>query len=356
MSSYIDMIFENTLEFLSLQENVGDSLIYSDVKSLGYWLIEILSVDLDIAAKIVSEYNISQKTKDSIDAGTKITDEPSNKSTVYKRLLELSPAFHLFSENDWDILWRDFIKNDRKQSSASIGKNSILLFLQASYSNPALFDLSFLKYLIQAGFFLPVCWQLSLPTECQAPFPNIKNLSPVLSRASIDLNKSFSEFQQLAKPPIQYYYEKISQLRFHMISVISLLELSRQHKTIRRCANCGRYFIPKNRVDTIYCDNTSPQDPSRTCQKYGTDRLWYDRQKDDELATLSRNILSAKGLLAKRHQDIIEYSIAYDYFRNERKKWKDAVKHGLKSREEYREWLLSMQRQKVIKEAKNGPH
>ena len=91
-----------------------------------------------------------------------------------------------------------------------------------------------------------------------------------------------------------------------------------------------------------------------TCKEYGSQRLWYARQKDDELATLSRNILSAKSMLAKRNPDIQKYNLSYDYFRNERKNWKKAVEDGSRTREEYRKWLLLMQSQKVIKEANSS--
>ncbi len=87
---------------------------------------------------------------------------------------------------------------------------------------------------------------------------------------------------------------------------------------------------------------------------YGSRRLWYERQKDDELATLSRKIASAKGMLAKRNPDISEYAESYEYFKKQRLLWMKEVKAGHKTREEYREWLLYMQSQKRIKEASNG--
>ena len=80
----------------------------------------------------------------------------------------------------------------------------------------------------------------------------------------------------------------------------------------------------------------------------------YQKQKQDELAVLSRNILSAKGMLAKRNPDIPAYQRSYDYFRAERMKWKKAVETGEATRDAYREWLLKMQEQKIIKEAFDG--
>ena len=91
-----------------------------------------------------------------------------------------------------------------------------------------------------------------------------------------------------------------------------------------------------------------------TCKEYGNQRLWYERQKEDELATLSRKIASAKGMLAKRNPDIPQYADSYKYFKEQRLIWIKAVKEGIKTQEEYKEWLLSMQSQKIIKEAAHG--
>ena len=92
-----------------------------------------------------------------------------------------------------------------------------------------------------------------------------------------------------------------------------------------------------------------------TCKEYGNRRLWYERQNEDELATLSRKIASAKGMLAKRYPDIPDYAAAYEYFKAERMIWKKAVEEGRKTKEEYREWLLLMKSHKVIKEAVRNP-
>ena len=169
------------------------------------------------------------------------------------------------------------------------------------------------------------------------------------------LNIAYANYLKNENPKATDYFYKNLSPRLEGIAYSSILELARNGKIIRKCKNCGKYFIPENRADTLYCNNLSPQNSAMTCKQYGSQRLWYERQKDDELATLSRNILSAKSMLAKRNQDIPEYTQSYDYFRTERLKWKKAVADGSKTKEEYREWLLLMQSQKVIKEAVSNP-
>lgn len=117
---------------------------------------------------------------------------------------------------------------------------------------------------------------------------------------------------------------------------------------IKKCGICGKYFVPLNRSDTLYCDRISPKDPERTCKEYGSQKLWYDRIKNDEAAKLSRNIYSAKQMLARRNPDILAYKKMFEYFKVERKKWEALVKSGEKSREEYINWLCEMKSKKTL--------
>lgn len=115
-----------------------------------------------------------------------------------------------------------------------------------------------------------------------------------------------------------------------------------------RCANCGRFFIPLSRSDELYCDQPSPQDGHRSCKQYGSERLWYDKLKQDEAAKLARNIYSAKQMLVRRNPDIVGYKKMFDYFKIERKKWEALVKSGKKSKEEYVSWLNEMKAKKTL--------
>lgn len=45
----------------------------------------------------------------------------------------------------------------------------------------------------------------------------------------------------------------------------------------RRCANCGKMFIPRSRSDEIYSDNPSPKDPAKTCKQYGNTTGSYEK-------------------------------------------------------------------------------
>lgn len=116
----------------------------------------------------------------------------------------------------------------------------------------------------------------------------------------------------------------------------------------KRCKNCGKFFVPLSRSDEMYCNNVSPQDQMRTCKEYGSQKLWYDRLKSNEVAKLARNIYSAKQMLVRRNPDIVGYKKMFDYFKIERKKWEVLVKSGVKSKEEYINWLNEMKAKKTL--------
>lgn len=116
----------------------------------------------------------------------------------------------------------------------------------------------------------------------------------------------------------------------------------------KRCKNCGNFFVPLSRSDEIYCNNISPQDKARTCKEYGSQKLWYDKLRADEVAKLSRNVYSSKQMLVRRNPDISEYRRMFEYFKTERKKWEGLVKSGEKSKEEYVSWLNEMKAKKTL--------
>ena len=118
--------------------------------------------------------------------------------------------------------------------------------------------------------------------------------------------------------------------------------------TFKRCKNCGKLFVPLSRSDELYCNCASPQDNTKTCKQYGSERLWYERLKEDEAAKLSRNVYMAKQMLVKRNPDIEAYAKMFEYFKSERKKWETEIKNGAKTKEEYIRWLNEIKQKKTL--------
>ncbi|NLB35885.1 MAG: hypothetical protein GX824_01030 [Clostridiales bacterium] len=116
---------------------------------------------------------------------------------------------------------------------------------------------------------------------------------------------------------------------------------------VKKCENCGKYFVPYNRSDTIYCDRKSPQDPERTCKEYGTQRLWYDKMQGDEALKLYRNVYSAKRMMVRRNPNIPNYKKNLEEFSVQAAEWKAKYKSGVVTSEEFINWLNSEKLRKV---------
>ena len=82
----------------------------------------------------------------------------------------------------------------------------------------------------------------------------------------------------------KYYAGKIKH-RYKTSSIfemckISLRELFKKKKTVSKCKNCNKYFIPLKKTDTIYCYNISPSNPTKICKEIGAQKTYSN--KDDE--------------------------------------------------------------------------
>lgn len=165
------------------------------------------------------------------------------------------------------------------------------------------------------------------------PGCNIKEIIKDVSQNILQFHDTFSSFSTYSLNNLlvsAIYYFFLNGFRF------------------KRCKNCGNFFVPLSRSDEIYCNNISPQDKTRTCKEYGSQKLWYDKLRADEVAKLSRNVYSSKQMLVRRNPDISEYRRMFEYFKAERKKWEAWVKSGEKSKEEYISWLNEMKAKKTL--------
>ena len=118
---------------------------------------------------------------------------------------------------------------------------------------------------------------------------------------------------------------------------ISILELIKNNTPIYICKNCGNYFIPSSKKNTLYCDNIFEN--GKTCQEIGAMITYNEKLKKDEINSLYRKTLSAKKMLANRNPDISMYLEKYEKWKNEANKFKKDIKQGLKTEEEFKKWI-----------------
>lgn len=324
---------------------------------IGTWLLDLLNADLEHLEDIVGSYQLDDTEKMTLimDGSLPAQDSPPpNIDEIYHEIVTHFSFMRAYAAQEWESIYCQIALVPYNYRCLRIILGDIKEMLDACIDKPEFFDYAFLsRYMLGEIIDTSVdctaisgCRQHVLSSEdyCEMEHASIANC----------LDIAYSKYQKNGIPKSTDYFYKNLSPRLEGIVYSSIFEVARNGKIIRKCKNCGKYFIPSSRSDTLYCDNVSPQNGNMTCKQFGSQRLWYERQKDDVVATLSRNILSAKSMLAKRNQDIPEFTQSYDYFRAERKEWKKAVEKGSRSREEYQAWLLLMQSQKVIKEAIGG--
>ncbi len=197
----------------------------------------------------------------------------------------------------------------------------------------------------------------------QANFTNYLDMSIVLNSyislaydvepmkyLNMNLRPNKGNFEEKAKAiseyiknyPTEYNDELFISLCFncHIIEAacfISILELIKNNTPIYICKNCGNYFIPSSKKNTLYCNNI--YEHGKTCQEIGAMITYNEKLKKDEINSLYRKTLSAKKMLANRNPDIPMYLEKYEKWKNEANEFKKDIKKGLKTEEEFKQWI-----------------
>ena len=108
---------------------------------------------------------------------------------------------------------------------------------------------------------------------------------------------------------------------------------------IRKCQNCGKYFVAYKRADAIYCDRRSPFNPDRTCKQDGAQRKYVGTSTGNDLSKKIHNVTSARRMRVKRHPDDEEMRKELDNWLDQLKERKLKYKRGEISAEAFIEWL-----------------
>ena len=77
----------------------------------------------------------------------------------------------------------------------------------------------------------------------------------------------------------------------------AIIDILKNHYLIKKCKNCGKFFVAYNRSDTLYCDRKAPQDEKKTCKEYGAYKQYQDNLKNNASAKLYRNIYMQRQML-----------------------------------------------------------
>lgn len=108
---------------------------------------------------------------------------------------------------------------------------------------------------------------------------------------------------------------------------------------IVKCKNCGQYFVPTRRSDTIYCSYPSPQDYEKTCKAIGAQVSRNNKEKTDVVTKEYRKIYMRYKMLMRRHPEEECYKEQFNRLTSEVSKWRNKVVHGTATTKEFLVWL-----------------
>jgi len=60
-------------------------------------------------------------------------------------------------------------------------------------------------------------------------------------------------------------------------------DLLRGKLAIKKCINCGKYFVMNSHYNTDYCNNIAPNETSKTCREIGAQNVFNEKVKNDPI-------------------------------------------------------------------------
>jgi len=131
-------------------------------------------------------------------------------------------------------------------------------------------------------------------------------------------------------------------INFDVFLRFLLYTMAINNEQINICKNCGSYFCPPPKNDTLYCSKKSPQDSTKTCREFEARKKYKENIKNSEAMTLFRKLYMQKLMRVKRNPEHPSYKKDLENFQKESTIWKKDVRKGLKSEAEYLTWLKSI--------------
>ncbi len=99
---------------------------------------------------------------------------------------------------------------------------------------------------------------------------------------------------------------------------------------IKKCKNCGLYFIPYSRKDEVYCFD---------CRDIGASQVWKESLEKYDWKKIHRQIYQSKQMKARRYPDIDKYKKDFKNFQENYKEKKKEFMDNKITEEELIEWL-----------------
>ena len=149
-----------------------------------------------------------------------------------------------------------------------------------------------------------------------------------------DLLKKLKEEGMLISIVNTHKSNDISSVCYAILEELSKID----NYPIKKCQNCGMYFIPNSRLDEIYCDY--PKENGKTCREQGA-ILSYNRRLQEKSAYAEyRKTYQQKFAIVNKNKNDKTLKKEFDVWKKQSKDKIAKLKHGELSEEEVYDWIL----------------
>ena len=115
--------------------------------------------------------------------------------------------------------------------------------------------------------------------------------------------------------------------------LIELLEIAKLNIEIKKCRNCGKFFVPDNRSDEIYCSNI--YENGKTCKEIGHFKVQQKLIQENDDLRIYRNVYQKLLLRTRRNPSNTKYAREFEIFKDDNNKWKENISKGVSTEKEY---------------------
>lgn len=107
---------------------------------------------------------------------------------------------------------------------------------------------------------------------------------------------------------------------------------------IKKCQNCGMYFIPTSKVDEIYCEY--PKENRKTCRDLGAFQSYAERLKQNKAMGEYRRTYQQKFMQIRKDKENKKLSNDFEAWKKKAKEKINNMKKGKLTENEVYEWIL----------------
>lgn len=178
--------------------------------------------------------------------------------------------------------------------------------------------------------------QLSFTTGFQEK-PTKENMNRQLSLILLVKNGKLAETASKIRNEsiISFQLYKCSVIDACYIEMVKMITLG---ITVKKCNNCGKYFVMSGRSDTEYCDRIAPGYTDKTCKGVGPLKAYVKRIENNPLLLAYQKEYKAKHAALRR----ITNPVRYEKEKVKLKQWRISAKESAKKGviiEEFKKWL-----------------